>query len=209
MNNLQLHSLNTPNGLKVVIALAEIGVDYDYHQIDISKGEQFTEEFLQISPNNKIPALIDLQGPGGKKFSLFESGAILIYLAEKFDSPLLPKDAEFRYNTLVWLMFQMGGVGPMFGQANHFINTAPEKIPYAIERYTKEEQRICKVMDKRLSQVTYLAGDSYTLADIACFPWLEPYERNLGLSEYQHLSIWYKHILERPTVSKIFQGLNN
>lgn len=206
MNDLQLYSANTPNGIKILIALAELGVDYDYHPIDIGNDEQFKEDFLRISPNNKIPALVDRQGPTGGEFSLFESGAILIYLAEKFDSPLLPKDATLRYNTLVWLMFQMGGVGPMFGQANHFVNAAPEKIPYAIDRYIKEAQRLCQVMDKRLSQLDYLSGDAYTIADIACFPWIRSYEQHKNINEHPHLTRWYKRILERPAVAQVLSG---
>lgn len=210
MHDLQLYSTNTPNGIKITIALAELDAKYDYHPIDIGAGDQFAEDFLRISPNNKIPALVDLKGPkgpNGEDFSIFESGAILIYLAEKFSSPLLPQDPKLRYETLTWLMFQMGGVGPMLGQLNHFVHAAPEKVPYAIERYAKETLRICGVMDKRLQQVPYLAGDFYSIADIACFPWIADLQGQQSISDYPHLSKWLESILARPAVQQVLSKL--
>lgn len=211
MENLQLYSANTPNGWKIEIVLEELGEDYDFHPIDIGNDEQFKEDFLRISPNNKIPALVDLQGPDGKEFSIFESGAILIYLAEKFASPLLPEQADIKYRTLTWLMFQMGGIGPMLGQVYHFTNAAPEKIPYALDRYTKEANRLYKVMDTRLAEVDYLAGDAYTIADIACFPWILSHEaqhHHLDSPDaYPHLFAWYQRIMGRPAVAEVLDNI--
>ncbi|MEY4729876.1 MAG: hypothetical protein RL020_1034, partial [Pseudomonadota bacterium] len=173
---IDLYSWATPNGHKIHIMLEECGLEYKAHAIDIGKGDQFTPEFLRISPNNKIPAMVDHEGPGGKDFSLFESGAMLVYLAEKCGK-FIPHNIAERYITLQWLMFQMGGVGPMLGQAHHFRIYAPEKIPYAIDRYTKEAGRLYNVIDKQLAQTKYLAGNEYSIADIATFPWLRSYER--------------------------------
>jgi len=160
----------TPNGHKVHILLEELGLPYNIVPINIGAGDQFKPEFLALTPNHRIPAIVDPEGPGGKPFGLFESGAILIYLAEKTGSPLLPKDPATRYRCLQWLMFQMGGVGPMFGQYNHFANYATEKLPYAIERYTNEVARLHRVLDKRLAESPYLAGADYSIADIPPSP---------------------------------------
>ena len=163
---IDLYTWPTPNGTKVQIALEELGLAYEVHAIDIGAGDQFKPDFLKISPNNKIPAIVDRDGPGGKALSLFESGAILIYLAEKTGRLLAPKGAV-GYAPLQWLMFQMGGLGPMLGQASHFRVFAAEKFPYAIERYTNEAKRLYAVVDRRLGEAEYLAGADYPIADIA------------------------------------------
>ena len=177
---IDLYSWPTPNGHKVHIMLEECALPYRVHPIDIGKGDQFTPDFLAISPNNKIPALVDSEGPDGQPMSVFESGAILLYLAEK-TGRFMPADTRGRYEVLQWLMFQMGGVGPMLGQAHHFRIYAPEKIDYGIARYTNEAKRLYGVMDKRIQHTgAYIAGADYTLADIAIFPWLRSWE-NQGI----------------------------
>ena len=193
----------TPNGHKVHILLEELGLPYTVVPVAIGKGDQFRPEFLAITPNHRIPAIVDPAGPGGTRFSLFESGAILIYLAEKAGSGLLPKDPATRYTCLQWLMFQMGGVGPMFGQYNHFANYAVEKLPYAIERYTNEVARLHRVLDKRLSESAYLAGPDYSIADIATFPWIRnPDRRGVDLGQYPNLARWHDAIAARPAVMR-------
>jgi GST-like protein len=167
---IDLYYWPTPNGHKITIFLEETGLEYKVVPINIRKGEQFAPEFLKISPNNRMPAIVDSDGPGGKPFSLFESGAILLYLAEK-TGKLMPSETRARYRVVEWLMFQMANVGPMLGQAGHFRNAAPEKIPYAIERYTNESRRLFNVLDKRLAEASYVAGD-YSIADIATYPWV-------------------------------------
>ena len=166
----------TPNGHKVHIALEELGLPYKVIPINIGKGDQFKPEFLAITPNHRIPAIVDPDGPGGKPLTLFESAAIMIYLSEKTGGKLIPKDPVGRYRCLEWMMFQMGGVGPMFGQYNHFANYAVEKLPYAIERYTNEVARLHRVLDKRLAETTWLAGDEYSMADIITYP-VDPQSR--------------------------------
>ena len=199
---IDLYSWPTPNGHKVHIMLEETGIPYRVIPVDIGKGEQFAESFLKINPNHRIPALVDPDGPGGD-FALFESGAMLIYLAEKVDSPLLPKDPATRYRALQWLMFQMGGVGPMFGQYNHFAAYAPEKIPYAITRYGNEVQRLHRVLEKRLSESEYLAGPDYSIADIATFPWIRnPDRRGIDLNDYPAVKRWHDAIAARPAVAR-------
>lgn len=196
------YSTATPNGHKLHIMLEECGLPYRLHHINISAGDQFTPEFLKISPNNKIPAIVDSDGPDGKPMSLFESGAILVYLAGKVNKFLGTTDRE-KFATLQWLMFQMGGVGPMLGQAHHFRLYAPEKIDYAINRYTNEAKRLYGVIDRRLAESPYLAGDTYTIADIATFPWLRSWEKQgIVLSDYPHLERWFNLINERPAVRK-------
>ena len=169
---LEVWTWPTPNGHKVHIALEELGLQYKVIPVDIGAGDQFKPEFLKITPNHRIPALVDSDGPGGKPFTLFESAAILIYLSEKNGGKLIPKDPIGRYKCLEWIMFQMGGVGPMFGQWNHFGAYAKEKIPYAIERYTNEVTRLSRVLNHRLEEVHWLAGDEYSMADIITFPWI-------------------------------------
>ena len=193
----------TPNGHKVHIALEELGLPYHVIPINIGKGDQFKSEFLAITPNHRIPAIVDHDGPGGKTVEIFESGAILIYLSEKTGGKLIPTDPTGRYSCLQWLMFQMGGVGPMFGQYNHFANYANDKIPYAIERYTNEVARLHRVLDKRLSEAAYLAGETYSMADIATFPWIRhPDRRNVDLSDYPNVKRWHDAIAARPAVQR-------
>lgn len=199
---IEVYSWATPNGHKVHIMLEECGLPYKVIPVDIGAGDQFEPEFLAISPNNKIPAIVDPDGPEGKPISLFESGAILLYLASK-TGKFLPADIGGRYEVLQWLMFQMGGVGPMLGQAHHFRIYAPEKIEYAINRYTNEARRLYGVMDKRLARSKYIAGGSYTIADIAIFPWLRSW-KNQGIDwgDYPHLKGWFDEIAARPAVER-------
>ena len=198
---IELYTSATPNGQKIHILLEETGLPYRLHWVDLRKGEQFDPEFLKISPNNKIPVILDRDGPGGEPFSVFESGAILIYLAEK-TGKFLPAEPRARTRVLEWLMFQVGGVGPMLGQAHHFRAYAREKIPYAIERYTNEGARIYRVLDKRLSEQEYLAGD-YSIADMAVFPWIRLHERQgQDMADHPHLSRWFDAIAARPAVAR-------
>lgn len=198
----------TPNGHKVHIALEELGLPYEVVAINIGQGEQFKPDFLAITPNHRIPAIVDSDGPGGKKLTLFESGAILIYLSEKTGGKLIPADPADRYACLQWIMFQMGGVGPMFGQYNHFAAYAAEKIPYAIERYTNEVKRLHRVLDKRLGEAAYLAGDAYSMADIATFPWIRnPDRRGIDLADYPNVRRWHDAIATRPAVKRGVQVL--
>ena len=199
---LEVWSWPTPNGHKVHIAVEELGLQYKLVPVNIGQGEQFRPDFLAITPNHRIPAIVDPDGPGGKPISLFESGAILIYLAEKHGR-LIPRDPAARYTCLQWLMFQMGGVGPMFGQYGHFHNYAPEKIPYAMTRYANEVRRLHGVLEKRLAQAEYLAGDEYSIADIATFPWLRfPERRGIDFNEFPAVKRWFASIEARPAVQR-------
>jgi GST-like protein len=199
---IDVYSWATPNGHKIHIMLEECGLPYRAHPVNIGKGDQFEPAFLKISPNNKIPAITDPEGPDGKPISLFESGAILVYLAGK-TGKLLPADDRGRYAVLEWLMFQMASVGPMLGQTHHFRNYAPEKIAYAIDRYSNEARRIYGVIDKQLSTHQFIAGDSYSIADIAIFPWLRSWEnQGIVLTEYPHLKQWFDGIAARPAVQR-------
>ena len=192
----------TPNGQKVHIALEELGLPYTVRPVNIGAGEQFAEDFLAVTPNHRIPAITDPEGPGGKVLNLFESGAILIYLAEKAGA-LIPTDPAERALCLQWLMFQMGGIGPMFGQFGHFNAYAPEKIPYAIERYGNEVKRLHRVLEKRLAVSPYLAGPAYSIADIAAFPWIRnPERRGIDLAEYPGVKRWHDAIAARPAVQR-------
>ena len=194
----------TPNGQKVSILLEETGLPYTTRLVNILKGEQFEPEFLKISPNNKIPAIVDHDGPGGKTFSVFESGAILMYLAEKTNR-FLPKDRGRRYDVIQWLMFQMGTVGPMFGQTHHFFNYAPTKIPYAMNRYKKETQRIYSVLDKRLSENEFIAAGEYTIADISIYPWVAAHKAHqVHLSDFPNVKKWTDMMKSRDAVQKGF-----
>jgi GST-like protein len=199
---IDLYYWPTPNGHKVSIFLEETATPYRVVPVNIRKGEQFAPEFLKISPNNRMPAIVDTDGPGGKPISIFESGAILLYLAEK-TGKLMPSEMRARYGVVQWLMFQMAGVGPMFGQAGHFRNAAPERIPYAIDRYTNETYRLCDVMNKRLDESDYLGGE-YSIADIATYPWVvaalkrEPEQ----LASRPNLKRWIDAIGERPAVKR-------
>ena len=203
---IDLYTWATPNGRKVSIILEELGLDYNVHEINIAKGEQHTPEFLTVSPNNKIPGIVDSDGPGGpsgKPLSMFETGAILIYLAEKTESELYPKDFKKRMATLQWLMWQMGGVGPMFGQAHHFMFNPSEVVPYAQERYHKEAKKLYKVMNTQMQDNRYLAGDDYTVADIATFPWVDRFRRHqVDLAEFPNVKRWHEELWERPAVKK-------
>ena len=199
---IEVYSWPTPNGHKVHVMLEECALPYKAIPVDIGKGDQFRSDFLAISPNNKIPALVDPDGPDGQPISLFESGAILVYLAAK-TGRFMPESIRDRYEVLQWLMFQMGGVGPMLGQAHHFRIYAPQKLPYAIERYTNEAQRLYGVMNKRLARSRYLGGQEYSIADIAVFPWLRSW-KNQGIDwdDYPHLKGWFDEIGGRPAVQR-------
>ncbi len=199
---IELWSWPTPNGQKVHIAIEELGLPYTLVPVNIGAGEQFKPEFLAITPNHRIPAIVDDDGPGGR-FTLFESGAILIYLAEKAGR-LIPEDPVGRYKCLEWLMFQMGGIGPMFGQFNHFAAYAPEKIPYAIDRYSKESQRLTRVLNTRLTESPYLAGREYSVADIATFPWVNSAvtRKMLDLTDTPAVARWMEGIAARPAVER-------
>ncbi|CAA7614398.1 putative S-transferase [Magnetospirillum sp. LM-5] len=198
---IELYTWGTPNGRKVSIMLEECGLPYRVHPIDITKGDQFAPDYLAINPNSKIPAIIDPDGPGGQPLNLFESGAILIYLAEKTGC-LLPSDPRGRALTLQWLMFQMGGIGPMFGQTHHFRKFAPEPVPYAIERYSKETRRLYGVLEARLGEADYLAGD-YSIADIATYPWVTRAEwQGIDLTQFPRVARWAEKIAARPAVRR-------
>jgi GSH-dependent disulfide-bond oxidoreductase len=193
----------TPNGHKVHIMLEELGLPYQVVPVDIGAGDQFKAEFLAITPNHRIPAIIDPDGPGGKPIRLFESGAILIYLSEKSGGRLIPAEPAGRYTCLQWLMFQMGGVGPMFGQYNHFANYHDEKLAYPIQRYSNEVKRLHGVLDKRLREAPYLAGEEYSIADIATFPWIRnPDRRGIDLADYPELKRWHDIMAARPAVQR-------
>ncbi len=179
-----------------------LGRDWLAHPVHIGKGEQFKPEFLSISPNNKIPALVDPNGPDGKPISLFESGAILVYLAAK-TGKFMPASDRGKYEVLQWLMFQMGGVGPMLGQAHHFRIYAPEKVPYGIERYTNEARRLYGVMDRQLAHHAYIAGDTYSIADMAIFPWVRSWEhQGIDWADYPRLKEWFDTVGARPAVQR-------
>ena len=197
---IQLYTWGTPNGKKVSIMAEEVGIPYEVHPINLSQGDQHKPEYLAINPNNKIPAIVDPDGPGDKPLTLFESGAILMYLAEK-TGKLWPQDTRKRYEVIQWLMFQMGGVGPMFGQANYFFR-AQEKVPQAIERFHKEALRLYKVLDQQLGQKEYLAGE-YSIADIATYPWVWRHEMHqVKLEEFSNVKRWFDTISARPPVQR-------
>jgi GSH-dependent disulfide-bond oxidoreductase len=197
---IQLYTWATPNGKKVSVMLEEVELSYEVHSINIAKGDQLKPEYLAINPNNKIPAIIDTDGRGGKPLKLFESGAILMYLAEK-TGKFLPQEMAKRYEVIQWLMFQMGGVGPMFGQANYFYRLE-EKVPFAIDRYYKEAIRLYKVLEQTLGQRDYLAGD-YSIADIATYPWVGRHDgHNVKLEEFPNVKRWFETISQRPAVKR-------
>jgi len=199
---IEVYSWPTPNGHKVHIMLEECGLAYRVHPVDIGAGEQFAPDFLAISPNNKIPVITDPDGPDGQPISLFESGAILLYLAGK-TGKFLPADVRGKYEVLQWLMFQMGGVGPMLGQAHHFRIYAPDKLPYAIERYTNEARRLYGVLNKRLAHATYVGGREYSIGDIAVFPWLRSWKnQGVEMADYPHLKGWFDEVAKRPAVQR-------
>ena len=199
---IDLYTWPTPNGHKIHIMLEETGLDYEVIPVDIGQGDQFDPEFLRISPNNKMPAIVDRDGPGGEPYPMFESGAILMYLAEK-TGRFMPQETAARYRVVQWLMFQMGHIGPMLGQAHHFRAYAPEQIPYAVERYTNEANRLYDVLDKRLGESAWLAGDDYSIADIAVFPWLRSHERQgVDLAGFPNVKRWFDEIAARPAVMR-------
>ena len=199
---IDLYTWPTPNGHKIHIMLEETGLPYRVHPIDIGAGDQFKPEFLRISPNNKMPAMVDSDGPDGKPMSLFESGAMLLYLASK-TGKFLPQDIRDRWSTLQWLMFQMGGVGPMLGQAHHFLGYAPEKIEYAMKRYSNEANRLYGVMDRRLAESKFIACDEYTIADMAIMPWLRfPERQGVDIADYPRVQEWRDGIAARPAVQR-------
>ena len=198
---IDFYSWDTPNGQKIRIMLEECDLDYRVHPVNLSLGEQFSTEFLAISPNGKIPAIIDSNGPDGEPISVFESGAVLLYLTEK-TGRLMPTDERDRWQVLEWLMFQMGGIGPMLGQLGHFLYFTPEPAPYAVERFSNEAQRLATVIDRRLEGRDYLVGE-YSIADVACFPWLARHERlGIDLDELSNLNRWLDAIAARPTVER-------
>ncbi|WP_102957797.1 glutathione S-transferase N-terminal domain-containing protein [Mangrovicella endophytica] len=199
---IELHYWPTPNGWKISIMLEELGVPYEVHYVNIGAGEQFRPEFLAIAPNNRMPAIVDPEGPGGAPISVFESGAILQYLGRKFGR-FYPADERQRVAVDEWLFWQVGGLGPMAGQAHHFRNYAPEKIPYGIDRYTNEVHRLYGVMNKRLAENAFLGGADYSIADMACVGWVKPY-KNQGqeITDFPHLQRWFEMLNERPAVQR-------
>ncbi len=197
---IKLYSWPTPNSFKITIALREMGLPYEFHLLDISKGEQFSKDFLSLNPNNKIPVIVDPSGPEGKSITLSESGAILEYLADKTGSFLDPPSLE-RYKTLQWLYWQMAGFGPMLGQNHHFSQYAPEKIPYAIERYLNETKRLYSVLNRQLSSNAFVSGEELSIADFACYPWVVPHgKQGINLSDFPSLKQWFEKLSKRQHV---------
>ncbi|QID17688.1 thiol:disulfide oxidoreductase [Nitrogeniibacter mangrovi] len=202
---IDLYYWTTPNGHKVTLFLEETGLPYRLHPVNIGKGEQFAPEFLAIAPNNRIPAIVDpAPADGGAPISVFESGAILLYLADK-TGQFIPADLRGRTEVLQWLFWQMGGLGPMAGQNHHFVQYAPERIAYAMERYVKETARLYAVLNKRLADRAFVAGADYSIADMACYPWIVPYERQQqDLADFPHLKRWFEAIAERPATKRAY-----
>jgi GSH-dependent disulfide-bond oxidoreductase len=199
---IKLYFWPTPNGYKISILLEELGLPYEVEAVHIGKGEQFRDDFLRISPNNKIPAIMDPDGPDGEPYLLFESAAIMMYLAEKSGFRFMPSDMAARYEVVQWLTFQAASMGPMLGQAHHFREYAREKLPYAIERFTSEASRLYRVMEKRLSEKEYLAG-GYSIADMAAYPWLRSHAfQGQKLEEYPSVQRWYSAVRSRPAVQR-------
>jgi GST-like protein len=204
---IDLYTWATPNGHKIHIMLEECKLPYAVHGVDIRAGDQFKPEFLAISPNNRIPAIVDHAGPGGKPISVFESGAILVYLAGK-TGRFLPKSDRDKYKVLEWLMWQMGGFGPMLGQAHHFMNYAPEKIEYAINRYANEAKRLYGVLDRQLAKHKHVAGSQYSIADMAIWPWARSHKNHrIDLAEFPHVGEWFERVGKRPAVQRAVQVL--
>jgi len=203
---IELYYWPTPNGKKITIFLEEVGLPYNLMPVDITAGEQFDEEFLRISPNNKMPAIVDSEGPNGEPISVFESGAILLYLAEK-TGRFMPSSPRQRYEALQWLMFQVSSVGPMLGQAHHFRGYAPKQIPYAVDRYTNEATRLYEVMDTRLSEVDYFVGDDYySIVDMAIYPWVASHKKQgQKIEDFPNLRRWYEAMGKRPAVRRAME----
>lgn len=202
---IELYYWTTPNGHKISIFLEEAGIDYKIFPVNIAKGDQFNPEFLKFSPNNRIPAIRDLApADGGEPLGVFESGAILEYLADK-TGRFLPKSPRLRFEVLQWLYWQMAGLGPMAGQNHHFVQYAPERIPYAMERYINETNRLYGVLNKQLAGRDYISGD-YSIADMACYPWIVPHERqHQKLEDFPHLKIWFERMAARPAVQRAYE----
>jgi GST-like protein len=199
---IELYTWGTPNGRKVSVMLEECGLPYNVHRIDIGKGDQFAPEYLEINPNGKIPSIVDPDGPDGEPIAMMESGAILVYLVGK-TGRFLPASARGKYVALQWLMFQMGHVGPMYGQVHHFLRAAKVEVPYAIERYVKEKDRLYGVLDRRLGAARFLAGDEYTIADIATYPWVARHEwHKTDLATFPNVKRWFDAIAARPAVQR-------
>lgn len=197
---IRLYYWPTPNGQKIAIMLEEVGLPYEIVPVDITRGDQFEPDFLRVSPNNKIPAIVDPDGPDGRELALFESGAILLYLADK-SGHFMPRNPHDYWRAMQWLMFQMGSIGPMLGQAHHFRNYAPEPIDYAIQRYTNESGRLYRVLDGRLAASEYIAGDDYTLVDMATWPWIKSYaNQGQDLDAYPAIKRWFEDVGSRPAV---------
>ena len=202
---IELYFWPTPNGKKITIFLEEAGLPYNLAPVDITAGEQFDEEFLKISPNNKMPAIVDPEGPNGEPISVFESGAILLYLAEK-TGRFMPSSPRRRYEALQWLMFQVSSVGPMLGQVHHFRGYAPQEIPYAVDRYTNEAARLYGVMDSRLSEVEYFVDDDYSIVDMAIYPWVASHKKQgQKIEDYPNLRRWYEAMGKRPAVRRAME----
>jgi GST-like protein len=202
---IDLYYWPTPNGKKITIFLEEVGLPYNLMPVDITAGEQFDEEFLRISPNNKVPAIVDSEGPNGEPLSVFESGAILLYLAEK-TGRFMPSSPRQRYEALQWLMFQVSSVGPMLGQAHHFRGYAPEEISYAVDRYTNEAARLYGVMDSRLSEFEYFVDDYYSIVDMAIYPWVASHKRQgQKIGDFPNLRRWYEAMGKRPAVRRAME----
>lgn len=205
---IDLHYWPTPNGHKITMFLEEAGLPYTIHKVDIGKGDQFKPEFLAIAPNNRMPAIVDHEPKGGgAAISVFESGAILLYLAEK-TGKFISSDIRGRVEVLQWLFWQMGGLGPMAGQNGHFNTYAPEKVPYAIDRYTKETTRLYSVLNKRLADRRFVAGEAYSIADMASYPWIVPHERHKQtITDFPHLKRWFDEISARPATMKAYANV--
>lgn len=198
---IDLFTSPSPNGAKVHIMLEETGLDYELHRVNLDEGEHKRSEFLAINPNGKIPAIVDRDGPGGEAVKIFESGAILLYLAEKSEK-FLPRDPEAKWQAISWLMFQMAGLGPSLAQAGYFLNRAPEPVPHAVERFVTEGERLYGVADRQLAESEYLTGD-YSIADIACFPWLRNHQRfSVDIADYPSVARWLDVISARPAVQR-------
>lgn len=205
MQPIDLYTWKTSNGKKATIMMEECGLEYKMHPIDISTDTQFSDDFIKINPNSKIPAIVDPDGPNGHSFTVFESGAILMYLAEK-TGLFMPKEMEKRYEVIQWVMFQMGGIGPIFGQVHHFKRAAKEQVPYAINRYYNECRRLYGVLDSRLKDQNYLANDEVSIADFCTLPWVFRHDwQEINLAEFSHVKRWYDTMMARPALSR---GMN-